>query len=81
MFIALNMFRCFVIMKLKLYLSYLVSIFITKALSKNTYTLIMATSLAKSEENVAVPIQGPRVKGESMKAVTWYVCCWWWWCM
>jgi hypothetical protein len=32
----------------------------------------MATDLAKGEENVGVPIHGPRVKGEPMKAAAWY---------
>lgn len=32
----------------------------------------MATDLAKGEENVGVPIHGPSVKGELMKAAAWY---------
>lgn len=32
----------------------------------------MATDLAKGEENVSVPIHGPRIKGEPMQAVAWY---------
>lgn len=32
----------------------------------------MATNLAKGEENVSVPIHGPRVKGQLMKAAAWY---------
>lgn len=32
----------------------------------------MATDLAKGEENVSVPIHGPRVKGQLMKAAAWY---------
>jgi hypothetical protein len=32
----------------------------------------MATNLAKGEENVSVPIHGPRVKGQLMKTAAWY---------
>ncbi len=32
----------------------------------------MATDLAKGEENLSVPIHGPRVKGEPMQAAAWY---------